>query len=144
MGALIVATGDVVIFQPSFGNRTLLAPAQAVLAGTGRFMVNGKPGCVIGDLAKVVVPGIPYMAGNFSVPGVGMIQLVIAGADQVANKVLSGMPVLLKGSECQAVFIPTAPAIAPSPGGSIPDPTVGVPTPGRGQFMVTQLKVIAN
>ncbi|ALL39863.1 hypothetical protein B9T65_00135 [Serratia marcescens] len=142
MGALVVATGDVVIFQPSFGNRTLLAPAQAVLAGTGRFMVNGKPGCVIGDLAKVVVPDIPYMAGNFSVPGVGMIQLVVAGPDQVAHKVLSGTPVLIKGSECQAVFIPTAPATDPSSG--VPDPTVGVPTPGRGQFMVTQLKVIAN
>ncbi|WP_160126111.1 hypothetical protein [Serratia sp. Z4] len=142
MGALVVATGDVVIFQPSFGNRTLLAPAQAVLAGTGRFMVNGKPGCVIGDLAKVVVPGIPYMAGNFSVPGVGMIQLVVAGPDQVAHKVLSGTPVLIKGCECQAVFIPTAPATDPSSG--VPDPTVGVPTPGRGQFMVTQLKVIAN
>ncbi|MGJ3438311.1 hypothetical protein BSQ98_25615 [Serratia liquefaciens] len=142
MGALVVATGDVVIFQPSFGNRTLLAPAQAVLAGTGQFMVNGKPGCVIGDLAKVVVPGIPYMAGNFSVPGVGMIQLVVAGPDQVAHKVLSGTPVLIKGSECQAVFIPTAPATDPSSG--VPDPTVGVPTPGRGQFMVTQLKVIAN
>ncbi|HGE8529005.1 MULTISPECIES: hypothetical protein [Serratia] len=142
MGAFVVATGDVVIFQPSFGNRTLLAPAQAVLAGTGRFMVNGKPGCVIGDLAKVVVPGIPYMSGNFSVPGVGMIQLVVAGPDQVAHKVLSGTPVLIKGSECQAVFIPTAPATDPSSG--VPDPTVGVPTPGRGQFMVTQLKVIAN
>ncbi|MGP3159456.1 hypothetical protein ACTVR5_12475 [Serratia marcescens] len=142
MGDFVVATGDLVIFEPTFGNRTLLAPAQAVLAGTGHFMVNGKPGCVISDLAKVIVPGVPYMAGNFSVPGVGMIQLVMAGPDQSAHKVLSGPPVLIKGSECQAMFIPTAPATDPTSG--VPDPTVGVPTPGKGRFMVTQVKVTAS
>ncbi|QRR07652.1 hypothetical protein FPJ27_37240 (plasmid) [Burkholderia sp. MS455] len=141
MGDLVVATGDLVIFEPTFGNRTLLAPAQAVLAGTGRFMVMGKPGCVISDLTKVVVPGVPYTAGNFTVPGVGMVQLVMAGPDQVAKKVLSGPPVLIKGGECQAMFIPTGPATDPSSG--MPDPTVGVPTPGKGRFVVTQVKVKA-
>lgn len=142
MGDFVVATGDQVIFEPTFGNRTLLAPAQAVLAGTGRFMVTGKPGCVMSDLTKVVVPGVPYTAGNFTVPGVGMVQLVMAGADQMARKVLSGAPVLLKGGECQAMFIPTAPATDPSSG--VPDPTVGVPTPGKGRFLVTQVKVKAS
>ncbi|CAI1560969.1 hypothetical protein [Serratia entomophila] len=142
MGDFVVATGDLVMFEPAFGNRTLLAPAQAVLVGTGRFMVNGKPGCVIGDLARVVAPGVPYTAGNFTVPGVGMVQLVMAGPDQTAHAVLSGLPVLLKGSLCQAMFIPTAPATDPSTG--VPDPTVGVPMPGKGRFMVTQVKVRAS
>lgn len=142
MGDFVVATGDMVLFEPTFGNRMLLAPAQAVLAGTGRFMVNGKPGCVVSDLAKVVVPGVPYTAGNFTVPGVGMVQLVMAGPDQTAHITLSGLPVLLKGSQCQAMFIPTAPAMDPSTG--VPDPTLGVPTPGKGRFIVTQVKVKAN
>lgn len=142
MGDLVVATGDMVIFEPSFGNRTLIAPAQTVLAGTGRAMINGKPVCVISDLAKVVVPGVPYTAGNFSVPGVGMVQLVMAAPDQTAKKTLSGPPVLIKGGECQAMFIPTAPATDPSSG--VPDPTVGVPTPGKGRFVVTQVKVNAS
>ncbi|BEM90363.1 hypothetical protein N7583_23790 [Serratia marcescens] len=142
MGDLLVASGDWVEFEPSFGNRTLLAPAKAVLMGSGHFMVTGKPGCVIGDLNKVVVPGVPYTSGNFTVPGVGMVQLVIAGLDQTAHTVLSGLPVLLKGSQCQAIFTPTAPATDPSTG--LPDPTVGVPTPGKGSFNVFQNKVTAN
>ncbi|MBU3895417.1 hypothetical protein KH388_22250 [Serratia rubidaea] len=142
MGDLIVVTGDLVIFEPTFANRTLLAPAQAMLAGSGRFMVNGKPGCLVSDLAKVVVPGVPYSAGNFTVPGVGTVQLVVAGADQRAHKVFSGLPLLLKGGECQAMFIPTAPATDPASGS--PDPTVGTPTPGKGRFIVTQMAVRAN
>ncbi len=145
MGDLIVATGDIVIFQPTFGSRTLMAPAQAVLSGTGRFMINGKPGCLILDLMKVIVPGVPYTSGAFVTPGVGMIQLLVAGPDQTAKKVLSGAPVLIKGSDCQAVFIPTAPAMNPTPpSGPVPDPTVGVPTPGKGKFIVTQVKVRAS
>lgn len=145
MPDLIVATGDIVMFQPSFGPRTLMAPAQAVLSGTGRFMVNGKPGCVILDLLKVVVPGVPYMSGAFTVPGAGVIQLLVAAPDQSSKRVLSGTPVLIKGSDCQAMFTPTVPAMnpmtVPSP---TPDPTVGVPTPGKGRFIVTQFKVRAG
>lgn len=141
MGDVVVVTGDTVVFEQSFGNRTLLAPAQAVLAGTGLFRVNGMPACLMSDLAKIVVPGIPYASGNFTVPGVGMIQLVMAGPDQVARKVLSGGPVLIKGKQCQAMFIPTAPAFDSM---GVPDPTVGVPTPGKGQFQVAQNKVKAN
>ncbi|MFP3507265.1 hypothetical protein [Burkholderia sp. SIMBA_062] len=144
MSDLIVATGDIVMFQPSFGPRTLIAPAQAVLTGTGRVMVDGKPACVILDLLKVVVPGVPYMSGTFTVPGVGVIQLLIAGADQSAKKVLRGAPVLIKGSECQAMFIPTVPAMNPTTVPPTPDPTIGVPTPGRGRFIVTQVKVRAS
>ena len=133
------------MFEPNFGNRTLMAPAQAVLSGTGRFMINGKPGCVMTDLLKVIVPGVPYISGAFVTPGVGMIQLVIAGADQVAKKVVSsGAPVLIKGGECQAVFIPTAPAINPAGPSPVPDPTVGTPTPGKGRFIVMQFKVKAS
>jgi hypothetical protein len=143
MGELMVATGDVVMFEPNFGNRTLMAPAQAVLAGTGRFMVKGKPGCVISDLAKVVVPGVPYVSGNFTVPGVGLIQLVMAAPDQIGKQVFSGAPVLIKGGQCQAMFIPTAPATMPPPANT-PDPTVGVPTPGKGRFVVTQVNVKAS
>jgi hypothetical protein len=44
MGDFVVATGDLVIFEPTFGNRTLLAPAQAVLAGTGRFSGQWQTG----------------------------------------------------------------------------------------------------
>jgi len=142
MGDLIVVTGDRVTFEPTFGNRTLLFIPPVVLTGTGRFMMNGKPGCLISDLTKVVVPGVIYNAGNFTAPGIGIIQVVMAGADQIAHKVLSGMSVLIKGSECQATFTPSLGAIDPSTG--MQDPTVGVPTPGKGQLMVMQVKVTAN
>jgi len=142
MGDLVVATGDMVMFEPTSANRTLLAPAQTTLAGSGRAMINGKPVCVISDLAKVVIPGVPYTAGNFSLPGVGMVQMVMAMPDQTAKKTLSGPPLLLKGGQCQAMFIPTAPATDPTSG--TPDPTVGAPTPIKGRFIVTQFKVNAS
>ncbi|RQV03594.1 hypothetical protein DF039_34675 [Burkholderia cenocepacia] len=142
MGDLIVATGDVVQFEPTFGNRTLVAPAQAILSGTGRFTINGRPGCVIADLMEVEIPGVPYISAAFSTPGMGVIQLVTAATDQIAKKVLSGAPVLIKGGPCHAVFIPTAPAI--NPAGAIPDPSVGVPTQGRGRIIVTQFSVRGN
>ncbi|MDQ1811320.1 hypothetical protein Q5N27_24120 [Serratia ureilytica] len=131
-----------VLFDTTFGNRTLLAPAQMPLVGSGRFSVQGRPGCVISDLAKVVVAGVPYTAGNFTLPGVGMVQLAMAGGDQIAKKVLSGPLVLIKGGQCEAVFIPTAPATDPTSG--TPDPTVGVPTPGKGRILVTQATVKAS
>lgn len=143
MSDLIVASGDIVMFEPNFGNRSLIGSLQAVLVGTGRFMINGKPGCVITDLMKVVVP-CSYISGAFVTPGAGMIQLVLAAPDQTAKKVLSGGPALIKGGQCQAVFIPTAPAMNPSTTPPTPDPTVGVPTQGKGRFIVTQVKVRAN
>jgi hypothetical protein len=142
MGDLLVASGDWVEFEPLFGNRVLMVPATAVLMGTGRFMVAGKPGCVISDLNKVVVPGISYTSGIFTVPGLGTVQLVVAGPDQTAHTVLSGLPVLLKGSQCQAIFTPSNSAKDPSTG--LLDPTLGVSTPGKGRFNVFQNKVTAN
>lgn len=97
--------------------------------------------CLLNDLARIVVPGIPYSSGNFTVPGVGMIQLVMAGPDQVARKVLSGGQVLIKGKQCQAAFMPTVPAFDSA---GVPDPTAASPTFGKGEFMVAQNKVKAN
>ncbi|RQQ47908.1 hypothetical protein [Burkholderia stagnalis] len=143
MGDLAVATGDIVMFEPTFGNRTLIAPAQAQLRVTPVCVrVGGKPAYRISDLAPIMVPGVSYVSGAFSIPGMGMIQLVMAAPDQTAKKVfIGGVPMLIKGNTCLAMFIPTAPATNPLWG--IPDPTVGVPTPGKGRFIVTQFKVQA-
>ncbi|WMU75407.1 hypothetical protein OQ483_23730 (plasmid) [Enterobacter bugandensis] len=144
MGDVVVVTGDMVMFEMNSANRTLLAPAQTVLAGTGRAMINGRPVCLASDLARVIIPGVPYTAGNFTVPGAGMVQLVMALPDQTAHKVLSGSPLLIKGDQCQGMFIPTVPAMDTSGGPPVPDPTVGVPTPVKGRFIVTQVRVKAN
>lgn len=144
MGDVVVATGDTVMFEMNSANRTLLTPAQTVLAGTGRAMINGRPVCLISDLAKVIIAGVPYTAGNFTVPGVGMVQLVMAMPDQTAHNVLSGPPLLVKGGQCQGMFIPTAPAMDTSGAAPVPDPTVGVPTPVKGRFIVIQVRVKAN
>lgn len=141
MGDVIVAAGDLVMFEPTFGNRLLVAPPPGVLKGTAGFTVSGKPACLVSDLLAVIVPGVSYTAGNFTVPGMGIIRVVAAGADQKAIKVSSGgTEELIKGSECSATFTPVAPATDPSSGA----PDVMTATQGKGRFMVMNVKVKAN
>lgn len=137
MADSMVTAGVQILFEQTSGSRTLLIPPMAVVNSVSTVLVVGQPASVAPDLSKVVIGGIPYEAGNFSIPGVGMVQGVVAASDQVAKKTLiSGQPALLKGGQCQGFFIVTAPATDPSSG--VADAGAAAPTPIKGRIMVVQ------
>ncbi len=139
MSDFIIQTGDTVQFQPNFG-AAIVTVAPGVMTGTGaRCLVTKKPICVFGDEKAVMVPGCPYMAGPYSVPGVGMLKILALAPNQQAMRTKStGKPVILKGQMFDAVFQVMAPAMMP-PTASTPDP---VPMyMGKGMFITTNIRV---
>jgi uncharacterized Zn-binding protein involved in type VI secretion len=135
----VLVTGDLVMFIPSFGPATIV-PVPGTLTGTGRCSVGGKPVCVEGDEAMVVVPGVTYMSAAFPIPGVGILTIDSLGGDQKATKTKSGgKAVLLKGSTFNARLQVTVPAQVVSGPTTVPDASPQYS--GTGQFVTTNVQV---
>ena len=146
MGDFVLITGDIVMFNPTFGI-AMVVPIPGTLIGSGKGSVGGKPVCVDGDEKNVLVPGCVYTAGPYTIPGVGMLLIDSLGPDQKALKTKSaGKPVLLKGSTFIAKFQVLAPAQQPPPppytAPPIPDSTPSYP--GTGSFITTNIKFMGT
>ena len=130
----ILIDGDQALFQPTFGQATVVV-RPGTIQGSSKDTLSGKNICVDGDEKTVVVPGCMYTSGSFTVPGAGTLKIASLGGDQKAKETYSGgKPVILKGSMFIARFEVTSPAKLPPPP-STPDP---VPVyPGQGQFVTT-------
>ncbi|WP_461535203.1 hypothetical protein [Spongorhabdus nitratireducens] len=137
MPDIAIITGDQVQFLPAQGAATLMAPALIPINGSGTLTIMGKPICLEGDEKNVQLP-IPYIAGPYIIPGMGLLKITALGGDQLSKKALNGKKMILKGSQFDAEMQVTAPAQQPTPTGPVPD---GTPKyTGKGQFISTNIK----
>jgi hypothetical protein len=143
MGTPLLLTGDLAVFPTAFGAATVPAPSTAPMAGSSTLTVAGKPVCVAGDEAKVVVV-CAYTAGAFTVPGVGKLTIAALASDQPSQALTTpgGKKVLLARSKFTAQLQVTTPAQAP-PGATPPADTVPLYT-GEGEFQSSNTRVNAN
>lgn len=137
MTDFVLIEGDRAEFQPVFGPATVVvSPGLLSAAGPGTW--KGKKICVEGDEKNVSVPGCVYTTPQFSIPGMGTLEIVALGSDQKATQTRTGgKAVLLKGSVFTARFQVQAPAQQPPPG-----PTAPIPDPipaytGQGIFVTS-------
>lgn len=134
MSAAILVTGDLAVFAADFGPATVVV-RPGTLAGSGPARHRGRPMCVEGDEAKVQVPGCAYVAGNFSTPGVGTLEIQRLGGDQTSRGAKTGgKHVLLASGQFVARFTVTVPATQPGP---TPTPDATPSYTGRGDFSST-------
>lgn len=140
MTDFILVDGDIVNFNPTFGNATVtVKPGN--LSGSSKAKVDSKPVCVEGDESNVSVPGCAYIAGNFSTPGTGTLKISALGGDQKAVKTkIGGKSVLLKGTQFTAQFEVQTPAQQPPPGPGSPTPDPVKQYVGTGTFQTTNTK----
>ncbi len=137
MSDYILMADDQVIFDPTFGVATVVV-RPGMIPGNGGATVTGKKLCVDGDEGKVSVPSCTYVAGGFSVPGIGTLKIQQLAPNQKATKTKSAnKPVLLKGGDFIAVFEVQAPAQMPPPA-STPDPMIKYI--GKGNFITLNAK----
>ena len=132
-----IVTGDQVKFLPTQGNASLIAPAIIPIIGTGTLAVMSKLVCLEGDEKNVHMP-IPYTAGPYSIPGMGLLKITALAADQLSQKLMNGKKVILKGAQFDAEMQVTVPAQQPTPTGPVPDATPKYT--GKGEFMTTNAK----
>jgi len=90
VGTPLLITGDLAVFPTVFGAAVVPAPMSAPIVGSGKASVDGKPVCVAGDEASVVVAVCTYTAGAFSVPGTAMLTIAALVTDQSSQGVSSG------------------------------------------------------
>lgn len=136
----VLVNGDMAIFEPAFGAATVVV-LPGTLTATGEASVGGVMMCIEGDEASVSVPGCPYMTGQYSIPGVGTLEIDALAADQVATKTkTSDTAVMLVGSKFTAKFSVNSPAMQPPPGPSSPIPDSTPQYSGSGQFVTTNIK----
>ncbi|WP_368565942.1 hypothetical protein [Pseudoxanthomonas sp. UTMC 1351] len=134
----IVVSGDTLKFDAMFGNRQVTATAPARIVGKGHASIGGKKICIAGDEGKVqisadyVIPSGPTYAN-----GKGTITIAALNSDQLANEVTSGQALIIDGTQFEALFTPTVPAISPGVPPR-PDPAFPSPSKGAGQFIATQ------
>jgi hypothetical protein len=138
----IIRTGDQVQFMPNFGAAILIAPAMTVIAGSAMTVTASKmAACVEGDEKKVILPGIPYISGSFSIPGTCTLTIQQLGPDQLSKKTkIAGKYAIVKGTTFTAKMQVLSPAMQPNP----PAPPIPDPVPmnmGKGMFITSNITV---
>ncbi|MCG1040899.1 MULTISPECIES: hypothetical protein [Burkholderiaceae] len=132
MSDWIVVDNDPVMFEPMFGNRVVTVIGPVVIRGTGGATIDGRRICIVGDEKKVQAQAT-YIAGPF-VGGQGRVMILQLLPNQQAPLCTTGAPMIIKGQQFSARFIPTVPATNSS---GAPDPMM--PSIGKGRFITTQL-----
>lgn len=140
MADFVVMDGDQAVFLPIFGAAVVVVK-PGVISGSGPMTRGGAPVCVEGDEGSVSVPGCVYITPQYIIPGTGTLKIDGLAGDQVASLTQTGgKPVILVGSNFQAVFEVQAPAMQPiPPAPPVPDPTTSYN--GQGQFVTTNTKL---
>lgn len=133
----IVVSGDMLRFDVMFGNRQVTATGPARIVGTGHVNIGGKKSCIAGDEGKVQVPADYVIPSGPYANGKGTITIVALNRDQLANDVTSGQALIVDGTQFEALFTPTVPAISPGAPPK-PDPAFPSPSKGAGEFIATQ------
>jgi hypothetical protein len=138
MADYIIIDGDMAVFQPTFGAATVVV-APGTITGSGPPSFDGKPACVEGDEGSVSVPGCMYMTSQYSIPGVGTLEIDSLAGDQVASKsTADGTAFILKGGDFNAKFTVQSPAMQPTSGPPVPDSSPDYS--GSGSFVTTNTK----
>jgi hypothetical protein len=137
----ILVDGDQAMFQPSFGAAAVVVQPGHI-RGTGKATLNGKPLCIEGDEGSVSVPGCNYQTPQYSIPGVGTLEIAALGGDQKGQKTRTGSkPVLLVGGSFTARFKVSAPAQQPQPAPAPPTPDLLTEYSGSGTFVSANAKL---
>lgn len=135
----VLIENDIANFMPNFGAAVVVVQ-PGILKASGPATYNGKKLCVDGDEKQVSVPGCTYIAGPYSIPGVGTLKIESLAPDQKATKTnTGGKAVLLKGSNFIAKFEVQTPAQQPTAAGPVPDGTP-IYSGGSGSFTTTNVK----
>lgn len=143
MSKLILMAGDKVVFLPAFGAAIVIVK-PGKLQGSGPACIGGKKVCVVGDEARVNVPGCTYMTPQYSIPGVGTLKIAKLAGDQKAKKTRSGgKALLIMGSQFSAKFEVQSPAKQPPPGPGAPVPDATPQYSGKGLFVPANVKFSA-
>ncbi len=134
MPSELLITGDQAVYLPQFGAATVQVQPGVLIGSASKFKVRGQPACVRGDEASAQVPGCPYVAQGYPIPGTGRLSIARLGPDHLVSAIkLNELPFIVKGGHFVAEFEVTRPAQIALPNGSlVPDPTPRYA--GRGYF----------
>ncbi|MGJ0579610.1 hypothetical protein ACR71G_16410 [Xenorhabdus bovienii] len=135
MSEAIVVDGDVLQFDPSFGDRQVIISIPGKISGTGHVQVNGKKICILGDEKQISVSAT-YTTTTHTTLGKGTITISALDASQQALQCTSGAALIIKGQKFTALFTPELPAMNNTV--TPPQPDVTTPSSGKGSFMTQQ------
>lgn len=139
MNNLVIIDGDALKFETNFGANIVMPTAPCLIHGSGEADITNKKICVLGDESKVSITAT-YTKSTHPTPGTGIITIAALAADQQAEFITAGTPVIVVGSQFTARFTPSSPAMDPQ---GMPDPNMG-PTQGTGTFTNSQSFVTAG
>ncbi|CND35925.1 hypothetical protein [Yersinia pseudotuberculosis] len=132
MSEAIVIDGDLLMFEPMFGARSVTVISPGKIRGTGHAQINGKKLCILGDETQVNVPAV-YSSSQFPNPGTGTITISLLDSSQQALHCTSGAPLIVKGQQFTATFLVEVPATSSNSG---PDNLLS--SSGKGRFITQQ------
>ncbi|MBD2814859.1 hypothetical protein ID850_08795 [Xenorhabdus sp. Flor] len=135
MSETIVTDGDILQFEPNFGNRQVKIPNPGRISGTGHAQVNGKKVCILGDEKRISISAT-YTTTTHMTPGTGTITITALDSSQQALHCTSGAALIIKGQKFTAMFTPQSPAINNNV--NPPQPDVPAPSSGKGSFITQQ------
>lgn len=135
MGSEIVVDGDLMVFEPLFGNRIVTILVPPIIRGSGHALVDAKKVCVKGDQDQVKL-NASYITNSHTVPGTGIVTIKSLDSSQISPLCNSiGSVIKIGNNSFIACFTPSVPAMLPPPV-SAPEPAS--PSYGKGKFIPSQ------
>ncbi|WP_129505040.1 hypothetical protein [Aeromonas veronii] len=140
MTSEVIVDGDMIVFEPQFGNRLVTLLMPAMIRGSGHAIINKKKVCIKGDEGKLKFDAM-YTTSSHTIPGKGIVSIQQLDPSNVSSVCHSDEVVITLGNnKFTACFTPSTPAMTPPPTSS-PDPAM--PSYGKGEFMASQQLVCA-
>jgi Contractile injection system spike tip protein len=133
---LIIVNLNHLEFDPStFTPEVPLPPiVRYMIPASGKSQVHNKKVCVEGDEKKVIKLHA-YTHPGHPIPGSGMFKITKLNADQKTKKTTDNdIAIIIKGSQFDAEYEVTGPAILPTPKGPEDDKKPKY-TGGKGEFV---------
>ncbi|KOY61545.1 hypothetical protein [Photorhabdus heterorhabditis] len=137
MSKQLVVDGDILLFEPLFGNRQVIILGPATIRGSGHAQIRGKKIVIVGDEKKVQFQA-QYITPSHPIPGMGMVTIAQLDASQQVNFCRSPVTVIIVGQQFTARFTPSQPATSQA------GPDVTAPSMGKGRFIASQYAVSAG
>ncbi|WP_036768143.1 hypothetical protein [Photorhabdus australis] len=137
MSKQLVVDGDILLFEPLFGNRQVIILGPATIRGSGHAQIRGKKIVIAGDEKKVQFQA-QYITPSHPIPGMGMVTIAQLDASQQINFCRSPVTMIIVGQQFTARFTPSQ--LATSQAGL----DVATPSMGKGRFIASQYAVSAG
>lgn len=111
----VLLSGDQVVFEPAFGEATVLGSLAIQVAGTAGPTAGGRALAFVADVERLRLGPVAYVTTSFKIPGQALLAIVPDSLARTSVVTVDDKPIVLaEPATVEAKLTVVAPATTPS------------------------------